>query len=65
MEPRQLVSIPGTAEQLDIGVTSVYALAKSGRLRKVKLGRRGLITQESINALVRDLLADGPSSAGC
>jgi helix-turn-helix protein len=35
-----------------ISRTSVYELVKSGQLKKIKIGRRGLITVASLNALV-------------
>ncbi|MGC5248184.1 helix-turn-helix domain-containing protein [Gordonia sp. DT219] len=50
---RSLYSIDETAEQLGgISRTTVYELVSAGELTKVKLGRRGLVTAESIAAYV-------------
>lgn len=47
-----VVSVNGAARAMNLGRTSIYALIKEGRLRTVKLGRRTLITVESIHALL-------------
>lgn len=55
MNPR-LVPIEGAQEWLGgISRTTVYALAKAGRLDKVNIGRRGFITADSIERYVEDL----------
>lgn len=46
------VSIPDTGNALGVGRSSVYELIKSGHLKTIKIGRRTLITVESIRALV-------------
>ena len=50
MEPLA-ISINQTAKALSIGRSSVYALLKSGRLEAIKIGRRTLLTTESIKRL--------------
>lgn len=47
------ISINDTAKALGIGRSSVYALLKSGRLDAIKIGRRTLLTTESIKRLAR------------
>ncbi|WP_447726634.1 helix-turn-helix domain-containing protein [Sphingomonas koreensis] len=47
-----LVSISRTAETLNLGRTSIYAMINEGRLETVKLGRRRLVKMESIHALI-------------
>lgn len=46
------VSINDAARALGLGRTSVYVLINEGRLEARKLGRRTLVTTESIRALV-------------
>ncbi|OYU34070.1 helix-turn-helix domain-containing protein [Novosphingobium sp. PASSN1] len=45
------ISINDTAKALGIGRSSVYSLLKSGRLDAIKIGRRTLLTTESIMRL--------------
>jgi excisionase family DNA binding protein len=45
-------SIADAAKALGLGRTSIYALIGDGRLKVVKLGRRTLVTTESIRRLV-------------
>ncbi|MEP7349842.1 MAG: helix-turn-helix domain-containing protein [Sphingorhabdus sp.] len=45
------ISINDTAKALGIGRSSVYSLLKSGRLDAIKIGRRTLLTTESIKRL--------------
>jgi excisionase family DNA binding protein len=45
-------SVSDAAKALGIGRTSIYALIREGRLEVVKLGRRTLITTDSIRRLV-------------
>jgi excisionase family DNA binding protein len=47
------ISINETAKALGIGRSSVYTLLKSGRLDAIKIGRRTLLTTESIMALAK------------
>ncbi|WP_299191295.1 helix-turn-helix domain-containing protein [uncultured Erythrobacter sp.] len=51
MEPL-LVSITETAQTLNLGRTSVYALINEGKLETRKMGRRRLVTVASIRRLV-------------
>lgn len=46
-----LVSIPDAAKALSIGRSSVYELMRSGQLETRKMGRRRLITAESLRRL--------------
>jgi excisionase family DNA binding protein len=45
------ISINDTAKALGIGRSSVYSLLKSGRLDAIKIGRRTLLTIESVKRL--------------
>ena len=45
------ISINDTAKALGVGRSSVYSLLKSGRLDAIKIGRRTLLTTESIKRL--------------
>ena len=47
-----LVSIPDAAKALSIGRTSIYELMRSGQLETRKMGRRRLITADSLRRLV-------------
>lgn len=47
-----LVSIPDAATALSVGRTTVYELMRSGQLDTRKMGRRRLITAESLRRLV-------------
>lgn len=47
-----LYSINDTAKALGLGRTFTYALINKGRLETVKLGRRTLVTADSIKALI-------------
>lgn len=46
------VSINDAARALGLGRTSIYSLINSGKLEARKLGRRTLVTTESIRALI-------------
>lgn len=52
-----LHSIKSTAEKLDIGRSSVYGLIASKKIKAIKIGRRTLITDQSIQHLVDELVA--------
>lgn len=46
------VSISDAAKALGLGRTSIYTMIANGRLEAFKLGRRRLVTVESIRKLV-------------
>ncbi len=46
------VSINDAARALGLGRTSIYSLINDGKLEARKLGRRTLVTTESIRALI-------------
>ncbi len=45
-------TINGAAQALGVGRTTIYDLIRQGRLEKLKLGRRTLVTTASIRNLV-------------
>lgn len=47
-----LVSINDAAQALNLGRTSIYALIKEGKLDTRKMGRRRMVTTDSIRQLV-------------
>ena len=50
MEPIT-VTVEGARKALGLGTTKIYELIGQGSLRTIKVGRRTLITTESIRAL--------------
>ncbi|MDH2131932.1 helix-turn-helix domain-containing protein [Sphingobium yanoikuyae] len=52
MEPLVL-SINDTAKALGVGRSSIYALIKSGGLDAIKIGRRTLLTTESVRRIAQ------------
>jgi hypothetical protein len=59
---KRLVSISESRKLLgDIGHTTLYDLVKRGELTKVNIGRRGMITSESLTAYM-DRLARAASA---
>jgi hypothetical protein len=59
------VPIPGAQYMLGgISRTAVYELARNGRLKKIRIGRRGLITVASIKALIDRLAETQAGDAG-
>ncbi|HET6606388.1 MAG TPA: helix-turn-helix domain-containing protein [Rhodopila sp.] len=52
MEPIT-VTIEGAKQATGLGNTKIYDLIKIGKLKAVKVGRRTLVTTESIRALVQ------------
>ncbi len=55
MEDRMLYSYDEVMHKLGIGRTTLYGLIDTGQLVKVNIGRRGLITAESLVAYVDSL----------
>jgi excisionase family DNA binding protein len=52
MEPLA-VTIPETGRVMSLGKTKIYELVQSGELCCLKIGRKSLITTESIRALLK------------
>jgi excisionase family DNA binding protein len=52
---RILVDYLEAAHRLSVGRTTIYGLVDRGELRTVKIGRRSLITVESLRAYVERL----------
>jgi len=49
---RITVTVAAAREMTGLGNTKIFELLASGHLRRVKVGRRTLITTESIRALI-------------
>ena len=49
-----LISINEAARTLNLGRTSIYALIGEGKLDSRKMGRRRLVTTESVKRLVNE-----------
>lgn len=47
-------TIEGTEKATGLGKTKIYELINEGKLRTVKIGRRTLVTTDSIRALVSE-----------
>ena len=58
-----LHSIKSTADILDIGRSSVYGLIATGKIQPVKIGRRTLIPDQSVQRFVAELEAKTTKSA--
>lgn len=52
---KSLYGKDAAASELGVGLTTVYHLVKGGKLKAVKLGRRTLITGESLAAYIASL----------
>jgi excisionase family DNA binding protein len=57
MDKKILHSVNGAADKLDVGRSTVYGLIAAKKITAVKIGRRTLITDQSIQQLVDDLVA--------
>ncbi len=55
MEPLT-TTIQGTRKATGLGTTKIYELIKLGKLKTVKVGRRTLVSTDSIRALVEQAL---------
>lgn len=53
-----LVTVRGALTQIPVGRTSLYALIDAGELRRVKVGGRTCITQQSIDNYVDRLTSE-------
>jgi len=58
MKPYAL-TIKDTQRALGLGRTTLYELLAAGRLRRLKVGRRTLVTVHSIELLVEQAANDG------
>jgi excisionase family DNA binding protein len=54
-----VLSIDECCNLIGVRRTTLYSLAREGRIRKIKIGRRSLITMDSIEALIRDAQTEG------
>lgn len=57
-EDQRLYTIPETAKVLGIGRTTVYELLGTGKLTRVKVGTRSLVSATSIDEFVARLIAE-------
>lgn len=55
-------TIPGVRQATGLGTTMIYQLIKEGRLTKIKIGKRSLISEESLRRCLTDL-AEKPQVA--
>lgn len=51
-DPRPLMSVPEVAARLGLSPKSGWRLLNSGKLAKVKIGARTLVTPESVDAYI-------------
>ncbi len=56
---QKLVGVEVFREWVPIGKTLMWSLVKEGRLETVKIGRRTLITVESIERLINQSFSQG------
>jgi hypothetical protein len=64
-KPKRLVSIPEARQLLgNIGHTTLYELVNRGEIVKVNIGRRGLITSQSLEAFMDRLATPADTDAG-
>ena len=61
MAERKLYPIEETAGVLGVGRTTVYGLVDKGELQLVHIGRRGLITADSLDAYIERLSDPQPA----
>lgn len=54
-DPPICLRIDQAMRRLDIGKTKLYELLASGELEAIRIGRRTLVLQESIDAMVQRL----------
>ncbi len=54
MDRKILYSVNNAADQLDVGRSTIYGLIAAKKLTVVKIGRRTLITDQSIRKLAED-----------
>jgi len=52
---RRLYSIAEIVERLGVGRTTVYGLVNAGELERVKIGRRSLVTGDSLEDYISSL----------
>ncbi|MGV0837460.1 helix-turn-helix domain-containing protein [Mycolicibacterium thermoresistibile] len=61
----RLVSFSEARAQLGgVGRTTIYELIRKGHLKKVNLGRRGLISERSIQEYIEKLMAGSDAPPG-
>lgn len=57
------ITIPRAAEILGVGRSTVYSLISAGDLKRVRIGRRALITGESLRSFQDRIRAGGSDGA--
>jgi excisionase family DNA binding protein len=53
-----LLTFAAVMKRLGVGKSTIWKLIWEGRLEKVKLGRRSLITESSVDRLIGELIAE-------
>jgi hypothetical protein len=61
---RKTVTVAGAQHALSLKSTSIYALLREGRLTRVRVGGRTLVTVESIDRLIAQGIADAERERG-
>ena len=59
---RLLLGYMEAADKISVGRTTIYGLVERGELKTVRIGRRALITAESLEAYVQRLTANADAA---
>ncbi|WP_372508527.1 helix-turn-helix domain-containing protein [Amycolatopsis iheyensis] len=60
-EPPRLFTVSETSERLRVSRWQVYALINQRRLKTIRIGRRRLVAEPDLTALIEELREDGDS----